>query len=189
MPSETRDGRLDGIRVVLGLLAAMWVLELLDLALDHRLDQYGIEPRDADGLVGVLAAPFLHADFGHLLANTIPFLVLGIIIALQGVARVLGVTVIVILVSGLGTWLVAPEHSIHIGASGVVFGYATYLLARGLFNRNALELLVGVGVVAVWGTALLGGLVPQEGVSWQGHFFGAVGGVVAARVFAKRAPA
>ena len=95
MPSETREGRLDGIRVVLGLLAAMWVLELLDLALDHRLDQYGIEPRDADGLVGVVAAPFLHADFGHLLANTIPFLVLGIIIALQGVAQVLGVTVIV----------------------------------------------------------------------------------------------
>ena len=157
MPSETREGRLDGIRVVLGLLAAMWLLELLDLALDHRLDQYGIEPRDADGLVGVVAAPFLHADFGHLLANTIPFLVLGIIIALQGVARVLGVTVIVILVSGLGTWLVAPEHSIHIGASGVVFGYATYLLARGVFNRNALEILVGVGVAAVWGTALLGG--------------------------------
>jgi membrane associated rhomboid family serine protease len=188
-PAEPRQDRIAGVQVVLALLAAMWVLEVVDVALDHRLDQYGIEPRDPDGLVGVVAAPFLHADFGHLLANTIPFLALGIIIALQGVARVLGVTVIVVLVSGLGTWLVAPEHSIHIGASGVVFGYATYLLARGVFNRNALEILVGVGVAAVWGTALLGGLVPQEGVSWQGHFFGAVGGVVAARVFATRKPA
>jgi membrane associated rhomboid family serine protease len=187
--SEAREGRLDGVRVVLGLLAAMWVLELVDLALDHRLDRYGIEPRDTDGLIGVLAAPFLHADFGHLLANSIPFVVLGIIIALQGVARVLGVTAIVMLVSGLGTWLVAPEHSIHIGASGVVFGYATYLLARGVFNRNPLEILVGVGVAAVWGTALVGGLVPQEGVSWQGHFFGAVGGVVAARAYARPARA
>jgi membrane associated rhomboid family serine protease len=188
-PAEPRQDRIAGVQVVLALLAAMWVLEVVDVALDHRLDQYGIEPRDPDGLVGVVAAPFLHADFGHLLANTIPFLALGIIIALQGVARVLGVTVIVVLVSGLGTWLVAPEHSIHIGASGVVFGYATYLLARGVFNHNALEILVGVGVAAVWGTALAGGLVPQEGVSWQGHFFGAVGGVVAARLFARRAPA
>jgi membrane associated rhomboid family serine protease len=189
MSTTPSEDRLDGIQVVLGLLAAMWVLELLDLALDHRLDRYGIEPRDVDGLVGVVAAPFLHSGFGHLLANTIPFLALGIIIALQGVARLLGVTAIVALVSGLGTWLVAPEHSIHIGASGVVFGYATYLLARGVFNRNALEILVGVGVAAVWGTALVGGLVPQEGVSWQGHFFGAVGGVLAARVFARPTPA
>jgi membrane associated rhomboid family serine protease len=186
IPTEAREGRLDGVRVVLGLLAAMWVLEVVDLALDHRLDRYGIEPRDVDGLFGVVAAPFLHSGFGHLLANTIPFVVLGIIIALQGVARVVGVTAIVMLVSGLGTWLVAPENSIHIGASGVVFGYATFLLARGVFNRSLGEILVGVGVAAIWGTALIGGLVPQEGVSWQGHFFGAVGGVVAAWAFASR---
>ena len=104
----------------------------------------------------------------------------------------MAVTAIVMVVSGLGTWLVAPAGTIHIGASGVVFGYATYLLARGLFNRRAVEILIGVGVAAVWGTALLGGLMPQEGVSWQGHFFGAVGGVIAAwaaagRVGTKRA--
>jgi membrane associated rhomboid family serine protease len=161
------------------------VLELVDLALDHRLDQYGIEPREPDGLVGVVAAPFLHADFGHLIANTIPFVVLGIIIGLQGVARVLVVTGIVMLVSGVGTWLIGPDNSLHIGASGIVFGYATYLLARGLFNRDLVEIAIGLGVVAIWGTALLGGLVPQDGVSWQGHFFGAVGGVLAARVLAR----
>ena len=95
-------------------------------------------------------------------------------------------TLIVGLVSGLGTWLVAPEGTIHIGASGIVFGYATYLLARGVFNRNVWEILIGVAVAAVWGTALLGGLMPQEGVSWQGHFFGAVGGVLAAWLLARR---
>ena len=170
---------------MLWLLLAMWLLEVLDIALDHRLDEYGIEPRELDGLVGVVAAPFLHADFGHLLANTIPFLVLGIMIGLQGVARVLLVTGIVMLVSGLGTWLVAPDNSIHIGASGIVFGYAAYLLARGVFNRDVVEIAIGLGVAAIWGTALLGGLVPQDGVSWQGHFFGAVGGVLAARVLAR----
>jgi membrane associated rhomboid family serine protease len=184
-PTEPRQDRIAGVQVVLALLAAMWVLEVVDVALDHRLDQYGIEPRDPDGLVGVVAAPFLHADFGHLIANTIPFVALGIIIGLQGVARVLAVTGIVLLVSGLGTWLVAPDNSIHIGASGIVFGYATYLLARGLFNRDVIEIAIGLGVAAIWGTALLGGLIPQDGVSWQGHFFGAVGGLLAARVLAR----
>jgi membrane associated rhomboid family serine protease len=188
-PSEPRSDRIAGVQIVLALLAAMWVLEVVDVALDHRLDQYGIEPREPDGLVGVVAAPFLHADFGHLIANTIPFVTLGIIIGLQGVARVLAVTGIVLLVSGLGTWLVAPDNSIHIGASGIVFGYAAYLLARGIFNRDLIEIAIGLGVVAIWGTALLGGLLPQDGVSWQGHFFGAVGGVLAARVFARPRPA
>jgi membrane associated rhomboid family serine protease len=184
-PTERRQDRIAGVQVVLALLAAMWVLVVVDVALDHRLDQYGIEPRDPDGLVGVVAAPFLHADFGHLIANTIPFVTLGIIIGLQGVARMLAVTGIVMVVSGLGTWLIAPDNSIHIGASGIVFGYATYLLARGVFNRDLIEIGIGLGVVAIWGTALLGGLIPQDGVSWQGHFFGAVGGVLAARVFAR----
>ena len=174
------SARTEGTRVVLLLLAAMWAVEIVDVALDNRLDQYGIEPRDPEGLVGVLAAPFLHAGFGHLIANSIPFVVLGILIALRGLGRVLAVSAIVLLVSGLGTWLVAPAGTTHIGASGVVFGYATYLLASGFFNRRAMEILVGVAVAAVWGTALLGGLMPQEGVSWQGHLFGAIGGVIAA---------
>ena len=187
-PTESRQDRIAGVQIVLALLAAMWLLEVVDIALDHRLDQYGIEPREPDGLIGVVAAPFLHADFGHLIANTIPFVVLGIIIGLQGVARVLVVTGIVMLVSGLGTWLIGPDNSLHIGASGIVFGYASYLLARGLFNRDLVEIAIGLGVVAIWGTALLGGLVPQDGVSWQGHFFGAVGGVLAARVLARPRP-
>jgi membrane associated rhomboid family serine protease len=184
-PTATRQDRIAGVQIVLALLAAMWLLEVVDIALDHRLDQYGIEPREPDGLVGVVAAPFLHADFGHLIANTVPFVVLGIIIGLQGVARVLVVTGLVMLVSGLGTWLIGPDNSLHIGASGIVFGYATYLLARGLFNRDLVEIAIGLGVAAIWGTALLGGLVPQGGVSWLGHFFGAVGGVLAARVLAR----
>jgi membrane associated rhomboid family serine protease len=171
---------------VLALLVAMWGFEILDVALNHSLDQYGIEPRDPEGLFGVVAAPFLHAGFGHLLANSIPFVVLGLVIAFQGAVRVLAVTAIVMVVSGVGTWLVAPAGTLHIGASGVVFGYATYLLARGLFNRSVPEILIGVAVAAVWGTALLGGLMPQDGISWQGHFFGALGGVIAAWALAKR---
>ena len=186
---NARDPRFDGLRIVLGMATLMWVLEVIDQLADNRLDQYGIEPRDTDGLIGVAAAPFLHGGFDHLIGNTVPFLLMGFVIAAQGAARVLWVTVIVALVSGLGTWLIAPDNTIHIGASGIVFGYATYLISRGFFNRNALELAVGALVVVVYGSALLGGLVPEDGVSWQGHFFGAVGGVVAARVLSTKSAA
>lgn len=186
---KDRNPRFDGLRIVLGMSALMWVLEVIDQLANNRLDQYGIEPRDGDGLIGVVAAPFLHSGFDHLASNTVPFLLMGFVIAAQGAVRVLAVTAIVALVSGLGTWLIAPEHTIHIGASGIVFGYATYLLSRGFFNRSALELAVGAVVAVIYGTALLGGLVPEDGVSWQGHFFGAVGGILAARGLATRSKA
>ena len=176
-----------GIIVVAALAALMWVVEVIDQVLDGRLDRNGILPREAEGLDGVVWAPFLHADFQHLIGNTVPFLVLGFAIAFSGVARVILVTVIVAVVGGLGTWLIAPENTVHIGASGIVFGYATYLLARGFFNKDVVQLATGAVVGVIWGGALLAGLEPQEGISWQGHLFGAVGGVVAARVLSQRA--
>jgi membrane associated rhomboid family serine protease len=180
-----RENRNEGFRVVLGLAALMWVLEVVDTIADHHLDQYGIEPRDADGLIGVVAAPFLHSGFDHLVSNTVPFVLLGLVIALQGAVRVAVVTLVVGLVSGLGTWLIAPEATVHIGASGIVFGYASYLLSRGFFDHDLLELAIGAVVGVVYGGALISGLVPEDGVSWQGHFFGAVGGLVAARMLAR----
>ena len=184
-----RGSRQLGLALVAGMMLLMWVGEGVDLVPGVDLDQYGLRPRDPDGLVGIGTSPFLHAGFGHLIANTVPFVVMGLVIAFKGAVRVLAVTAIVGLVSGLGTWLVAPEFTLHIGASGVVFGYATYLISRGVFNRDALELAVGLIVVLVWGTALLGGLRPEDGISWQGHLFGAIGGVIAARVLRReRAP-
>jgi membrane associated rhomboid family serine protease len=180
-----RSAARDGLLIVAGLVAVMWTLEAFDAVVGHRLDQYGIQPRDEDGLAGIAAAPFLHDGFGHLAANTVPFAAMGFVIALKGALRLLAVAGIVMLVGGAGTWLVAPAGTTHIGASGIVFGFATYLLSRGLFNRNALEIAIGVVVAVVWGGALLGGLMPQEGISWQGHLFGAVGGVVAARMLAR----
>lgn len=179
-----KEARAAGFRLVLGMAALMWVVEVVDAIDHHRLDTWGIEPRDVEGLRGVVAAPFLHSGFDHLISNTIPFLMLGLAIALSGVVRVAAVTVVVIVVGGLGTWVFAPENTIHIGASGVVFGYASYLISRGVFDRSVLELAIGALVVVIWGGVLLGGLVPQDGVSWQGHFFGAVGGVLAARLLA-----
>jgi len=182
-----RSDREQGLIFVAAMAGLMWVSEIIDSISGVDLDQYGIEPRDVDGLVGIATAPFLHLGFGHLVGNTVPFLLLGGAIALSGLARVLTATLIIAVVGGLGTWLVAPSNTEHIGASGIVFGYAAYLIARGLYSRSLVHLGVGVIVIGVYGSTLLFGVVPEDGVSWQGHLFGAVGGVVAARLLDRRA--
>ena len=162
----------------------MWVVEVINTLDSNKLDGDGIYPRNLGRLWGIVTAPFIHQSFAHLIANTIPFVFMGLIVALRGAAGLLAVTAIVIVLGGLGTWLIAPSHSITIGASGVVFGYATYLLARGFFDRSVLELLTGALVGVIWGGALLASLVPHYGVSWQGHASGAIAGIVAAWLLA-----
>ena len=176
-----RDERAGALAVVVAMVMVMWFVEIADV-LGADPDGLGIEPREVDGLPGIVLAPFLHAGFGHLLGNTVPFVVLGAVVALGGLLRVVAVTGIVVLVAGLGTWLAGQAGTVHLGASGVVFGYAAYLLVRGLYSRRALHLVVGFVVLAVYGTTLLFGFVPTPGVSWQGHLFGAIGGVLAARL-------
>ena len=188
-PPRTESPIVQGFLVVAALAVVMWVVEIVDQIAGGRLDRHGIEPRELDGLDGIVFAPFLHGGFDHLIGNTIPFLLLGFAIALGGAVRVALVTVIVALVGGLGTWLIAPANTVHIGASGIVFGYAAYLVARGAYTRSVMQIGLGLVVLAVWGTTLLRGLVPEDGISWQGHLFGAVGGVVAARLLHRRAVA
>jgi membrane associated rhomboid family serine protease len=180
-----RDERANGFLFVGALVAVMWVAEIIDSLADHRLDRYGIVARQVDGLDGVLFSPFLHGGFGHLIGNTIPFLILGAVIAFNGAMRVLLVTAVVAIVGGLGTWLIAPSNSVTIGASGVVMGYATYLIARGVFSRRIVELVLGGVVAVLWGGMLLGSLVPREGVSWQAHLCGGLAGVLAAWMLTK----
>ena len=187
-PLRTRDDRVRGVALVAVLIAVMWVLEIVDLVAGD-MDSAGIRPRDPDGLIGVGLAPLLHGGFGHLIGNTVPFLVLGTAIALGGLFRIAAVTVIVALVGGLGTWLTAPAGTVHIGASGLVFGFAAYLVARGVYTRRAVHLAGALAVLGVYGTTLLFGLVPTPGVSWHGHAFGAVGGVVAAWLLHRARPA
>jgi len=187
MSARLGPDRANALLLVVAMVALMWATEVVDVIAGGRLDDYGIHPRDVDGLAEILSAPFLHVGFGHLISNTVPFAVMGAAIALGGLARVAFVTVIVAVVSGLGTWFVASPNSVHLGASGVVFGYAAYLVARGVLSRRLTELAVGAIVVGVWGLGLLQGVLPQERISWQAHLFGAIGGVIAASLFAERA--
>ena len=185
VPTVKREAR-EGLTLLAGIVALMWLIEVVNTLDSNRLDNDGIYPRNVDHLWGIFTAPFLHVSFAHLIGNTVPFVFMGVIIALRGAGRLALVTLIVIVIGGLGTWLVAPSHSVTVGASGVVFGYASYLLTRGVFDRSALELMTGVVVAVVWGGALLASLVPHQQVSWQGHVCGAIAGVLAAWWLASR---
>lgn len=174
-----------GLKLLALLVGLMWLSEIIDTALNGALDRYGIIARDTEGLFGIVASPFLHLGFGHLIANTLPLVTLGALIAIGGALRLFAVTAMVTTIGGFGTWLISPPNTITIGASGLVFGYAAYLIVRGVFNRRISQVLVGVLVVLVWGSALLSGLLPQAGISWQGHLFGAIAGLLAAWVLAE----
>lgn len=169
-----------------GFVAVLWVIEGIDVAASHRLDGWGIRPRTDEGLAGILAAPLLHGGWGHLVANTVPALVLGFLTLATGIARGLAATAIIWLAGGLAVWLLAGDHSVHIGASGLVFGWLTYLVVQGFVDRNPLEIGIGLVVLLVYGGVLWGVLPGQPGVSWQGHLFGAIAGVLAAVVVSER---
>lgn len=186
VPTGTRAVWLRAAIVIGAFVALLWALEALDTVLGNRLDAEGIRPRSLDGLWGVVWAPLLHGGFGHLAGNTVPLLVLGFLVLLSGLARFLVVTASTWVVGGVGTWLVAPSDEIHLGASVLVFGWLAFLLVRGVVNRSVGQVLLGLVLLAVYGSVLWGVLPGAPGISWQGHLFGAVGGVLAAVLLARR---
>ncbi|MBW4576163.1 MAG: rhomboid family intramembrane serine protease [Aphanothece sp. CMT-3BRIN-NPC111] len=169
-----------------GFIVIIWILEIVDLLWGGRLNAYGIRPRSIIGLRGILFAPFLHRDFGHLIANTIPFLTLGWLIMLRETRDFFVVTAVTIFISGFGVWLFGAPNTIHIGASGVIFGYLGFLLLRGYFERSVVSILLSLIVGFLYGGVIWGVLPSQPGISWEGHLFGFLGGVLAARLLARR---
>ncbi|MGN7781407.1 rhomboid family intramembrane serine protease [Mycolicibacterium sp. 22603] len=181
-----------GVTIV-SFVALLYVMEIIDTVLGHRLDQDGIRPLQTDGLWGILWAPLLHGGWPHLIANTVPALVLGFLMTLAGMGRFLGATAIIWVLGGFGTWLIGnigahcPYVGVqcttnHIGASGLIFGWLTFLIVFGFFSRKAWEIVVGVIVALVYGGILFGVLPGAPGVSWQGHLSGAIAGLIAAYV-------
>lgn len=165
----------------------LFVVELVDMQLDGRLDQAGgILPREPAGLDGIVFAPFLHAGYTHLVGNSIPLILMGTFVLAAGGSRFLASTVLIALVSGVGVWFFSPEGSVTVGASGVIFGYLAVLLTRGLVEHSWWNVAVGLLIALLYGWSLLGVLPTDERISWQGHLFGFIGGVIAAVVFRRR---
>lgn len=175
------DRALAAGKLMLGWVALLWLIELVDLATGHALDAYGIVAREADGLTGIPLAPFLHFGFDHVASNSIPLLVLGFVTALSGIRRFLAVSAVIAVADGFAVWLVSPSHSITAGASGLIFGLFGYLLVRGFVERRPLGVAVAVVIAAVWGTTFLAGALPTDSmVSWQAHLFGLLAGAAVA---------
>lgn len=169
-------------QIMFGLVGFMWLLEIINQVLfGNRLNYFGISPRSIPGLMGIVFSPFLHVDFAHLIANTLPFLVLGWWVLLRGMGMFLQVSIITMLVSGLGVWLFSAPNTITVGASGLIFGYLGFLLLRGFFERSWFALFFSVIALLGYGSIIWGVLPIVPGVSWQGHLFGFLGGGLAAR--------
>lgn len=174
------------VTILASFLGIFWIVEILDrYVFRGRLDVFGIIPHNIIGLRGILFAPFLHGNFNHLIANSIPFVILGWLVMLQETSDFFIVTGITMLVGGLGVWIFGVPGSIHIGASILIFGYLGFLLLRGYFQRNFASILLSLVVGVLYGGTVWGVLPSQPGISWQGHLFGFIGGIIAARMIAK----
>jgi membrane associated rhomboid family serine protease len=183
---KERPAWMIGGATIVSFVALLYIIEAWDAVNHQELNSDGIRPLESDGLWGIIWAPLLHANWEHLIANTGPALVLGFLVTLAGMSRFIYATAIVWILGGLGTWLIgnigAPPgvETNHIGASGLIFGWLTFLIVFGFFTRKAWQIIVGIVVLFIYGGVLLGALPGTFGVSWQGHLCGGIAGVLAA---------
>lgn len=166
-------------------VGAFWVVFVVNTMLGGFLTQFGVIPRSVVGLRGLLFAPFLHGNLAHLISNTLPFLALGWMVMLRDARHFWPVTLLAALGAGLGAWLFGAPGSVHIGASGVIFGYLGFLLLAGLYTRSLGSILLSLVTAVLWGGLVVGMNPNQPGVSWQAHVGGFIGGILAARAFRK----
>ena len=171
--------RTGGLSVAV-LVAAIWVVQLINWLFGYTLNEFGILPRTLMGLPGVLTSPFLHGGFAHALANTVPLAVLGLLVAMQGSRAFAGRVAAIVVITGLSVWLLG-RTSYHVGASGLVFGLFGYLLGRAWYLRSLASLASGAVAVALYG-GLVWGLVPTRSISVESHLFGILAGIVLARI-------
>jgi membrane associated rhomboid family serine protease len=169
-----------------GTVSTVWAGFAAQIVSDNAVVAYGIRPRTVDGLWGILFAPFLHANPEHLIANTVPLLLLGWLVMLRDARHFVPVTLLAMLGAGLAAWTLGAPGSVHIGASGVVFGYLGFLILAGWFARSAGAIALSLLVTVLWGGLVFGVLPGQPGISWQAHLGGFAGGVLAARWLAPR---
>lgn len=173
-------------KILIVAISIFWAIEILDFfAFQGSLDRYGIQPHNLIGLRGIVFAPFLHGGFGHLIANTIPFITLGWLTMIQETSDFYIASIMSALIGGIGVWLFAAPNSVHIGASILIYGYLGFLLLRGYFQNNFPSIALSVFVAIAYGSFVWGVFPSQTGISWQGHLFGFIGGAIAAKMVAQ----
>ncbi|WP_019193411.1 rhomboid family intramembrane serine protease [Corynebacterium timonense] len=181
--------RATGVRYALGFLAVIWAVFLVNtIFFGRKLNYFGIHPLDPSGLTGIFFAPLLHADLSHIMSNSVPGAIFCFLIGYSGSRVFWEVTGFTWIIAGVGTWIFGGVGTNHIGASSLVYGWLTYLIIRGIFNRSMKQILLGV-ILGFFYSGLIWGVLPiNPGVSWQGHLFGAIGGLVAGMVITSDDP-
>jgi len=173
--------------IVLGsALALMWIVFIATWMTGGALLSLGVIPRNVIGLRGILFAPFLHGSLVHLLANSIPFVMLGWFVMLRDSRHFVPVTLYGMIGSGLMAWIFGAPGSVHVGASGVIFGYLGFLMLSGWYARSVASIIISILVTVMWGGLVFGVVPGHAGISWQAHLGGLIGGILAARAY--RAP-
>lgn len=176
----------DGAIYILTFAGILWAVEVINAALGHRLNVFGIYPRELRGLWGLLVWPLLHGSMQHLAVNTTPFVVLGWFIAMRGPAIFLQTTILITVLAGAGVWTFG-RVAFHIGASGLVFGYFGFLVARGIYEKSISALAIGCFTLFYYGGMIFGILPSDEFISWEAHLFGLFAGIFAARALPVKA--
>jgi membrane associated rhomboid family serine protease len=161
---------------------AMWVVYLLSLILNEDFSRLGLLPRNLIGLMGIITSPLIHADFSHLISNTIPLVILGWILFSFYPKVAVVLFFFIYLITGLFVWIFArPVY--HIGASGLVYGFVSFLFFSGIFRRDNTSIALALVITFLYG-GLVWGMIPGwKGISWESHLFGAVTGLIAAYLF------
>lgn len=163
---------------IIYLVVFLWIIFFLSRF--FPLNDFGIMPRTVSGLPGILFAPFLHYDMVHIVENSIGLLVLGFFMVLLEENRIYYTMVPVIILGGAGTWLIGRSGSVHLGASGVIFGMFGYLVTVGLFRRDFRSIIISVSVLLLYGGMVFGVLPTVPQVSWESHLCGFIAGVITA---------
>jgi membrane associated rhomboid family serine protease len=170
--------------LVFALLSVLWIVQFIQYFGLYDFSAYGNWPRHIEGLKGIVFSPFIHGSFDHLISNTLPMMVLLTVLlnAYPGIA--VPVLVFVHLTSGILVWLFAPPDTVHIGISGIIYGIAVFLIASGLFRKNRLSITIAIFVGLIYGS-MIWGFIPQPGISWQSHLYGALSGLIIAYILRK----
>jgi membrane associated rhomboid family serine protease len=165
----------------------LWCIKLFEIIYHVSLAHYGLFPRTKEGLLGIITSPLLHGDVNHLLANTLPLLILGPIIFYFYRSIAFQLFFWIYISTGIWVWA-AARNSYHIGASGIIYGFESFLFFSGVFRKNPRLLALSLFVVFLYGSTIWGILPVQKGISWESHALGALAGLITAYNFRKEGP-
>jgi membrane associated rhomboid family serine protease len=180
MMTDKKESFIEAVKIVFYLIAIIWLIEIVNLLTGHAFYVWGILPRNVDGLPGIIIHPFIHGSLQHTILNSLPLLVLGSFVALEGRAAFVKTTIFIVLVGGLLLWLMG-RSSYHVGASLLIFGYFGFILSKAFYTKTISSILVAIVTIFLYG-GIVYGLVPLDNqVSWEGHLFGLIAGAISGR--------